>query len=283
MQQLGGLDATFLYCKTPTMHLHVCGLLLLDPSTMPPGDVYEHIHSMLVERLPEVPSVRQKLATVPLNLGRPFWVDDPDLDIDRHLHRIVLDPPGDERSIADVVGEIASRPLRRDRPLWEIWVIEGLADGNVALLVKMHHSTIDGVSGANMMGQLLDLEPVPPRSSSAGCWHADAPPSQCELLGRALAGRLAEPLELSRLVPATALHLGTMLWRLRHQRGNGDQSAKPFSALAHPVQCDDHGSSVRGLHRRPPGRSETCQGRVRRHRERCRDRRDRRRAPALPR
>src|ERR1039457_2353893 len=185
VEQLGGLDAAFLYGETPTTHLHVCGLLLLDPSTMPSGYSYDAIRAMAFERLPKIPSVRQKLATVPLNLARPFWIDDPDLDIDRHLHRVVLEPPGDERSLASVIGDIAGWPLRRDRPLWELWVIEGLADGHVAILVKMHHSTIDGVSGANMMDQMFDLEPLPAAPSlSSDDWRAEQPPSQLELLGR---------------------------------------------------------------------------------------------------
>jgi WS/DGAT/MGAT family acyltransferase len=231
VEQLGGLDAAFLYGETPTMHLHVCGLLLLDPSTMPSGYSYDAIRAMAHERLPKIPSVRQKLATVPLNLARPFWIDDPDLDVDRHLHRVVLKPPGDERSLANVVGDIASWPLRRDRPLWELWVIEGLADGRIAILVKMHHSTIDGVSGANMMGHLLDLEPVPPAPSPASdAWRAKAPPSPLELLGRGLVTRLAEPLELARLVPATAYHLVSTLWRLGRQGESGPPTAKPFTA-----------------------------------------------------
>ena len=231
MEQLGGLDAAFLYCETPTTHLHVCGLLLLDPSTMPSGYSYDRIRSMLFERLPKIPSVRQKLATIPLNLGRPYWIDDPNLDIDRHLHRVVLEPPGDERSLADVVGDIASWQLRRDRPLWEIWVIEGLTDGRVAILVKMHHSTIDGVSGASLMGHLLDLEPVPAAPSVASeDWRAERPPSSLELLGHSLATRLAEPLELARLVPATAFRLATTLWRFGRNRDNGAPTAKPFTA-----------------------------------------------------
>jgi diacylglycerol O-acyltransferase / wax synthase len=231
MEQLGGLDAAFLYCETPTTHLHVCGLLLLDPSTMPSGYSYDRIRSMAFERLPKIPSVRQKLARAPFNLSRPFWVEDPDLDIDRHLHRVVLEPPGDEQSLASVVGDIASWPLRRDRPLWELWVIEGLADGRVAILVKMHHSTIDGVSGASMMGQLLDLEPVPPAPSPPSYeWRAQPPPSPLELLGRSLATRLVEPMDLARLVPATAFRLATTLWRLGRQAEDGTPAAKPFTA-----------------------------------------------------
>ncbi len=231
MEQLGGLDAAFLYCETPTMHLHVCGLLLLDPSTMPSGYSYDRIRSMAHERLSKIPSVRQKLAWAPFNLGRPFWVDDPDLDIDRHLHRVVLEPPGDKRSLAHVVGDIASWSLRRDLPLWELWVIEGLADGRVAILVKMHHSTIDGVSGASMMGHLLDLEPVPPApTASSDEWRAERPPNPLELLGHSVVARLSEPLELARLVPTTAFHLATTVWRLGRQRDNGGPTAKPFTA-----------------------------------------------------
>lgn len=231
MEQLGGLDAAFLYGETPTMHLHVCGLLLLDPSTMPSGYSYDRIRSMAFERLPKIPSVRQKLATAPLNLSRPFWVEDPDLDIDRHLHRVVLEPPADHQSLANVVGDIASWPLRRDRPLWELWVIEGLADGRAAILVKMHHSTIDGVSGASMMAHLLDLEPVPPvPSSPAGVSHVPPVPSPIELLGRSLATRLAEPLDLARLVPATAFRLAATMWRLGRQEKGATPAAKPFIA-----------------------------------------------------
>ena len=104
MEQLAGLDAAFLYCETPTMHMHVCGLLLLDPSTMAAGYSYEQIRSMVHDRLPTITSVRQKLAGVPFNLGRPFWIDDPDFDVDRHLHRVIL----------------RLRPTNRPWPVWSV-------------------------------------------------------------------------------------------------------------------------------------------------------------------
>src|SRR5579863_2982124 len=97
VEQLGGQDAAFLYCETPTMHLHVCGLLLLDTSTMPGGYSYDRICSVLFDRLPKIRSVRQKLVKTPLNLSRPYWIDDPDLDMGRHIHRVVLEPPGDDK------------------------------------------------------------------------------------------------------------------------------------------------------------------------------------------
>ena len=133
----------------------------------------------------------------PVHLGRPFWMDDPDLELDHHLHHLVLDPPGDDRVLATVVGDIAGRQLRRDRPLWEISVIEGLADSRIAVLLKMHHSIIDGVSAANIMGRLLDLEaepaprapskhrraghgrPKPDRTCSAAAWPVASPSLWC--------------------------------------------------------------------------------------------------------
>lgn len=236
LNQLGGLDAAFLYCETPTMHMHVCGLLILDVSAMPSGDPYENIRSVLIDRLPTIPSVHQKLAFAPLGLGRPFWLDEPDLDIDRHLHRLVLGGAGDDRSLADVVGDIASRQLPRDRALWEIWVIEGLAHGHAAVLVKMHHSIIDGVSGASVMGHLLDLEPAPAARPHAAPPPAKRPPSSLELIGRAVAARLIEPISLARLAPTTAFRLATTVWRMG-RRTDGAPTAKPFDAPRTPFNA----------------------------------------------
>lgn len=231
MERLGGLDGAFLYCETPTMHLHVCGLLILDPSTMPSGDPYDRIRSMLSERLPTIPAVHQKLATDPVHLGRPFWTDDPNLELDRHLYHLVLDPPGDDRILAKVVGDIAGRQLRRDRPLWEIFVVEGLMDRRIAVLLKMHHSIVDGVSAANIMGRLLDLEAQPaPRARSQRGRSARNNPNSIELLGRSLASRLSEPLVLARLVPETAMRLATTLWGLNRHRSGDAPFAKPFTA-----------------------------------------------------
>jgi len=218
------------------MHMHVCGLLILDVSTMPSGYSYDRVRSVLMDRLPTIASVRQKLALAPLGLGRPFWVDEPDLDIDRHLHRLVLEGQGDERSLADVVGDIASRQLPRDRALWEIWVIEGLADGHVAVLVKMHHSIIDGVSGASIMGHLLDLEPAPTARPLSPTRRSKSPPSSFELIGRAVAARLVEPFSLARLAPMTAYRLATGIWRIGSRSG-GTGPARPFNAPRTPFNA----------------------------------------------
>ena len=196
VKQLGGLDTMFLYGETPAMHMHVCGLLILDTSTMPGGYNFETIRQTLVDRMPSIPATRQLLARVPLGVSRPFWVDDPHLDVDRHLHREAVPSPGDDRALATLVGDIASWPLHRDRPLWEMWVVEGLEAPHVAMVAKMHHSTIDGISGANLMAHLLDLEPSGEQSREEQVEHQPIPPPNLlTLFGLGLASRLAQPWE----------------------------------------------------------------------------------------
>ncbi len=230
VEQLGGLDSAFLLCETPGMHMHVCGLLVLDPSTMD-GEPYDCIRSMLLEALPKVPLMRKRLAAVPLGISRPFWIDDVDFALDRHLHRVHLDPPGDDRVLSHVVGDVASQPLHRDRPLWEAWFIEGAAQGRVALLVKMHHSTIDGVSGVSMMARLFDFDsPQPGSSGPADPWRPRRPPGSMELFGRGLLSRLPVPLAVARLLPATAGHLGATVWNLGTRRRSERATVKPFTA-----------------------------------------------------
>jgi len=231
MEQLAGLDAMFLYGETPSMHLHVCGLVVLDTSTMPGGYNFETIRQMLIHRMPKIPAARNLLTHVPFGIGRPFWFDDPHLDIDRHLHRVALPPPGDDRTLATLVGDIASWPLHRDRPLWEMWVIEGLGDDRIALAVKMHHSTIDGVSGANVMGQLFDLEPTAALAPDDSVQHEpNHAPGAATLFAHALTRRLAQPWELATLLPTTAIRVASTAWRLARGSSSGASAAAPFSA-----------------------------------------------------
>ena len=220
----------FLYGETPAMHLHVCGLLILDTSTMPGGYEFQALRQTVIDRMPALPAARQLLARVPLGLSRPFWVDDPHLDIDRHLHRVALPSPGDDRALATLVGDIASWPLHRDRPLWEMWVVEGLEEPHVALAVKMHHSTIDGISGANLMGHLLDLEPSGAQAEEAPNYQPAASPNRLSLLGHGLVSRLTQPWELATLVPATATRALSTAWRLVRRGSKETPPAAPFTA-----------------------------------------------------
>src|SRR5206468_8998497 len=155
MQRLGGLDAAFLYFETPTMHMHVGGLMLIDFSEAKEPYSYARMRAYIEAREGLVPAFRQKLATVPLNLSRPYWIQDADFDLDYHLRRITVPSPGGDRETAEVVADILSRPLDRSRPLWEMWIVEGRKDGLIGVVSKLHHSTIDGVSGANMMAELF--------------------------------------------------------------------------------------------------------------------------------
>src|SRR6476620_11582410 len=167
MRRLSGIDTAFLYLETPTMHMHVHAVMLLDPSTVPGGYSFEKIKAHLASRLPLLPEFRRRIAYVPFDLHRPVWFDDPDFDFDYHVRRIAVPSPGGPEQIADIVGDIASRPLDRARPLWEFWVIEGVEHGAVAVVARMHHATIDGVSGSSLLTSILDLEAKPVDESPA--------------------------------------------------------------------------------------------------------------------
>src|SRR6476661_184628 len=162
MKRLSGLDASFLYFETPEQLLHVCGLVLLDPETIPGGYSFDSMKRRMAERVGVVPEFRQKLRHVPLDLDHPVWVDDDHFDIDRHVHRAALPAPGDERELSELCGHLAGIPLDRSRPLWEMWVVEGLTGGRVAVFAKMHHATVDGLSGMSLLAHLCSLEPEAP-------------------------------------------------------------------------------------------------------------------------
>ena len=139
-----------------------------------------------------------------MRLGHPVWVDDPEFDIDNHLRRAALPSPGGMRELADFAADVISRQLHRDRPLWEMWIVEGLEDGKIALVAKMHHSTIDGVSGAELLGVLFDFEPDPPATRPADPRQLDSRiPSGFELVSQAMMAGLVAPFDLGRMVLRT--------------------------------------------------------------------------------
>jgi WS/DGAT/MGAT family acyltransferase len=227
---VGGLDAMFLNTETPTMHMHVCGVLILDPGETGVADPYSAIRKMLEARLPAIPPMRRRLVTVPFNLGRPYWVEEANLDVDRHIQRVTVDAPGDDHALAAMAGRFASTALRRDRPLWEMLFVEGLAEGKVALLAKMHHASIDGVNGANLLGSLFDLTPEvqelvieePPVTTVA--------PRPLEMTGRALLDRIEGPIAIARLVPSTVGKLAGGVFRMVTRQEKKGAVAVPFSA-----------------------------------------------------
>ena len=226
MDRLSGLDASFLYLETPAQMLHVCGIIVLDPSTMPDGYSFDTMKDELASRVTPIPSFRRKLRNVPLHLDHPIWVDDEDFDIDRHVHRLALPSPGGEQELSDVCAHLAGIPLDRSRPLWEMWVIEGLPDERIAVFSKMHHATVDGVSGSNMVSYLCSLEPdeespMPVEESAPG-----RDPGELELTARALLTNLAKPLEVVKLVAPSAALVAKTVGRAR----KGTAMAAPLTA-----------------------------------------------------
>ncbi len=208
MRQLTSLDAQFLALENSRMSGHVAGLAIVDPSTAPDGTLTAgDICKLLSARLPLLPPLRWRLAEVPFGLEYPYWVDDRDFDLDYHVRELALASPGTDAQLAQQVARIVSRPLDRARPLWELYVIQGLASGQAAMLTKIHHAVVDGLSGAEIMGLLLDLasegrELPPPPPPSAG-----DEPGDLELLGRGLLGLPRYPVRLLRSLPSTLANL----------------------------------------------------------------------------
>ncbi len=198
MQRLSAVDALFVEMETKRMHNSVVAVLVLDPSGMPGGYSYETIRQHFAERLDEIPAYRRRLVHVPFDLALPLWVDDPDFDLDSHIHRAGLPSPGGQAELAEFVADVAGRSLDRDRPLWETWVVEGLEHGYIALVAKTHHSLMDGVTGADLISKLFDLSPEPRPSEPAEIWAPPLLPSPARLLIEALPGALLQPATLVR-------------------------------------------------------------------------------------
>ena len=207
MRQLTSLDAQFLALENNRMLGHVSMLGVFDPCTASgrPLDA-ALVRELITERMHRLPTFRWRLALVPFGLDHPYWVDDGSVDIEYHVQEIAVPAPGHQRQLAELVAHLIGRQLDRARPLWEVYVIHGLEEGAVAVLTKMHHAAVDGVSGAEVMSILLDdtgtgreLEPSPVA--------AERFPSEVEMLGRGVVGMLRQPLRALRVVPSTLPHL----------------------------------------------------------------------------
>src|SRR5947208_3044822 len=190
MRQLTSLDAQFLAMETPRTVGHVAGIAILDPSTAPGGTLTaDSLTTLLSDRVHLVPPFRWRLAQVPFGLDHPYWIEDPDFDLDFHIRETAVPPPGDDRQLADLVARICARPLDRAHPLWELYVIQGLPGGRVGVLTKVHHAAVDGVSGAEVMGIVYDTEPTGRQLPAAPAAHVgEKEPPQLELLMRSLLG-----------------------------------------------------------------------------------------------
>lgn len=195
--RLTGLDASFLHLEDAAAHMHVAGVMLFEGPPPP----YDDLLAAFEQRLPLVPRYRQRLAFVPLGQGRPKWVDDPHLNLRYHVRSTALPSPGSERQLQDLAGRVFSQQLDRDKPLWEVWLVEGLEGGRFAMLSKTHHALVDGVSGVDIMSVLFDTSPEPAVPTGPGDrWLPRPLPSRAQLLGEALLERATIPSEVVRSV-----------------------------------------------------------------------------------
>jgi diacylglycerol O-acyltransferase / wax synthase len=227
MDRLSGLDASFLYFETPAHLMHVCGLLTLDTSTMPSAYTFASVRAALRERLEATPEFRRKLHNPLLNIDHPVWVDDEDFDIEHHVRRAAVPSPGGPRELAEVCADIAAQPLDRRRPLWEMWLIEGLTDGSLAVMTKMHHATVDGVSGASLISELCSLEPDAPPFGSLRERTAPPPrPRDRDIVLDGVLGIAKRPLRLAQVLPHTLATVPNWVQRARR----GQAMPAPFSA-----------------------------------------------------
>jgi diacylglycerol O-acyltransferase / wax synthase len=208
MRQLTSVDAEFLALEDGKTHGHVAALGIYDPSTAPAGQLtLDAVSDLVACRLHALPPFRWRLVDVPFGLDHPYWYDDPDFDLDFHIRELALPAPGDARMLAEQIARIVARPLDRARPLWELYLIHGLERDRVAILTKAHHAAVDGLSGGEILGVLLDPTPegrVLP--APAATPTARARPGQLEMLVRGLAGVPGQPLRSLRGLPRALPH-----------------------------------------------------------------------------
>ena len=210
MDQLSAMDASFLYIEAPTVPQHVLGVMLFDAAGSEGRFSVERFRDVLEERIHLLPAFERRLVQVPLHMDHPYWIHDPDVDLDAHLHRATLRGPGDLHTLGELVGEIGAEVLDRSRPLWELWLVDGLATGQVALVAKMHHSTLYGAAGADMMAHLLDfgpegreIEPPPPA-------REESEPSTVSLVARAALNTARRPVRGAQALVGSTKRLGQM-------------------------------------------------------------------------
>jgi diacylglycerol O-acyltransferase / wax synthase len=239
-ERLSPADALFLHLEDDNTHMHVASVTIFEGSVD-----YRAAIDETERRLHLVPRFRQKLAFVPFNQGRPVWVDDPHFNIEYHVRHTALPEPGDEEQLKRLAGRIMSQSLDRDKPLWEMWLVDKLVGDRFAMITKTHHCLVDGVSGADLTAVLLDAEPTPPSIESEP-WTPKQEPSALTMLNDALRERVSEPMEVVRLARAAFRAPRRVLQR-------GAEVLEAMGALAwaglNPAPKTDLNTSV-GPHRR---------------------------------
>jgi diacylglycerol O-acyltransferase len=208
VRQLNGIDVSFLNMETPTTYGHVSSVTIYDPAGAPGGAGLEATKEIILERIDQLAPFRRRLVEVPLGLDLPYWIEDPDFDIDFHVRHHAVPPPGSPEQLAEAVARIIARPLDRTRPLWELYVIEGVENGTlIAQLTKVHHAAVDGAAGAMMLAALLDIDPTARPTGHPAPWEPEAIPTDEELLRLTALEYLRRPEKMIRLSVRTTREL----------------------------------------------------------------------------
>jgi len=232
MRRMQGLDTTFFQAETPTMHLHVVGVMVLDPSTAREPWGYDTVVRLLRERIHLLPPFRWRAVPVPGEVDQPRWIEDPDFDLAQHVHPVSLAAPADLPALARFVGEVAGIALDRSRPLWEMHVVEGMADGSVALVTKLHHAFMDGGAGGEVMSSMFDLTPegdaVPPPDVA---WSPEQEPNPLRLLAESAGGALSRAARLPGMMIGTTKVLADSALAIRRRRVSSGLPVGPSTPL----------------------------------------------------
>jgi WS/DGAT/MGAT family acyltransferase len=193
MDRMSPLDATFLHIEDENSHMHIGSVAVFEG----PPPSHPEVLRWIAGKLPLVPRYRQKVRFVPFDLGRPVWVDDPHFVLEYHIRQTALPRPGGAEQLRNLVGRVMGQRLDRDRPLWQIWVVEGLEDDRWALVSQVHHCMVDGISGTDLLAVILDLEPKP-SAPVPDYWKPAPEPAGVRLLGDAVVDYLVTPFEQFR-------------------------------------------------------------------------------------
>jgi WS/DGAT/MGAT family acyltransferase len=202
LDRLTSIDASFLSNESKSSHMHVGAVLIFEGPPPRYDDFLAHVRS----RLDLVPRYRQKLAFPPLEAGRPLWIDDPAFNLAYHVRHTALPEPGSEEQLRNLTGRVFSQALDRGKPLWELWLVQGLEQNRFALLSKTHHALVDGVSGVDIATVLFDVKPVPEPVNEEKEWVPNQEPSTADLLARGVTDAAAAPLRLAERVVNAARH-----------------------------------------------------------------------------
>lgn len=201
MRRLNGLDTMFVSVESNRVPTHVTCVTIVDPATTTEPYTFERIKGSLAARLDLLAPFRRRLVEVPFGIGRPYWVEDPDFDLESHVRRTAIVAPGGDRELTEAIAGLIERPLDRSRPLWEWWVVEGLDGGKIANVLKIHHSYIDGMSGASLQETLFDHDPdAPPPPQAEQPWQPEQVPNSPQVLLRSLIDLSSSPRTLGRMV-----------------------------------------------------------------------------------